>query len=340
MLNQEELERARLLAGLAEKLDVRKGELLRNMHLFCYEFTETALARLKPRNEFRILRKLAKLRCANVYRISKSLRDAGHYSTILRALRRMERKGLVRNVRTNHENRSQKTYEITLLGKAVTVLGQDDWKHAAEIIAARSPRFSDCQKICQTIGSVYYQYLTYHVIESLMYPTTLRDVDGECKQIEEAVAQGNENWIRKNIMPKLNDTEARSDYLQQIELLLNIPWMRLIAAKCIEEYVSEWKGWLETVEGIKQSTPAKAKKVQEIQNERMRIREQILAQRSAVLSVLLDIERRTGIVSKTELIYELVRRRKTFKEEAEQILAGLLREGVIYEPRDGYVKKT
>jgi hypothetical protein len=252
----------------------------------------------------------------------------------------MEKKGLARSVTTNHQNRIQKTYESTLLGDAITVLVKDDWEHAAEVIATQSPRFSDCQKIRQNIGSAYYQYLTYHVIESLMYPTTLRDIDGEIKQIEEAVTQGNNNWITKNIMPELNDVKTRSDYLEQIELLINIPWLRSITAKCIDEYVSEWKGWLETVERIKQSTPAKAKKIQKMQNKRMKVREHILGLQTSVLSMLLNMEKRTGMVRKTELVRELARADKTLEEEVEQILTELLQKGVIYEPQDGYLKIT
>jgi len=258
MLN-EELERARYFAALAEQLDSRKDWLLTNMHLFCYEFIETdktghQFFRLKARNEFKILKKLAKLGHANVYRISKSLKDAGHYSTILRALRRMERKGLVRTIAEEHKDRSQKTYEATLLGQAIRVLAEGDWKRAAEKIAAQSSRFLDCQKIHQALGSEYYQYLTYHVIESLMYPTTLRDPEADRDQAEVAVTECNGNWIRKNVMPKLNDPHTRSDGLRQIEQLASISWMRSVVVQCIEEYVSEMKDWLNTIDGIRQKS--------------------------------------------------------------------------------------
>lgn len=260
MLNQE-IERARFFAELAEQEDYSGmfEKLLTNMHLFCYEFIEDGktrlrFLRLKARNEFRILEKLVKLGHANVYRISKSLKDAGHYSTILRALRRMERKGLVHTVVGDQENRSQRTYQATLLGQVITVLAEKDWKHAAEKIAAQSSRFLDCQEIPQALDSKYHQKLTYHVIESLMYPTTFRDAERELEQADEAVAECNGNWLRKNIIPKLNDKRTRSDAIREIEQFAGIPWMRSIVVQSIEEYVSETKDWLRKIDEVRQKS--------------------------------------------------------------------------------------
>jgi DNA-binding PadR family transcriptional regulator len=240
-----------------EFLDFRKDKLLRNMHLFTYELTEIGetqeqFLRLKPRNEFKILRRLVKLGRANTYEISKSLKDAGHYSTILRALRRMEKKGLVYTISGEHKNRGQKTYKVTLLGEIIKSLAEGNWKSAAEKIASQSSRFRDCQKMLQALGSDYFEYLTYHVIESLMYPTTLRDLEAECKQVEEEVTECSGNWIRKNVMPKFNDLKTRSDSLRQVEQLMDIPWMRSIVIQCVEDYVSELKDWLRTIDGVKQ----------------------------------------------------------------------------------------
>jgi hypothetical protein len=51
-------------------------------------------------------------------------------------------------------------------------------------------------------------------------------------------------------MPKLYVRETRSEGLRQIEQLMDIPWMRPILIQFIEEYVSEMKDWLRTVEYI------------------------------------------------------------------------------------------
>jgi len=59
-----------------------------------------------------------------------------------------------------------------------------------------------------------------------------------------------------------------------------------------------------------------------------------------VLSTLMDMEKETGIVEKTALLNELETRYKISKGEAERLIGQLLREGTIYEPREGYIKKT
>ena len=59
-----------------------------------------------------------------------------------------------------------------------------------------------------------------------------------------------------------------------------------------------------------------------------------------VLSTLMEMEKDTGIVEKIVLLNELETRYKIPRGEAERLLGQLLREGTIYEPREGYLKKT
>jgi len=59
-----------------------------------------------------------------------------------------------------------------------------------------------------------------------------------------------------------------------------------------------------------------------------------------VLSTLMEMEKETGIVDRTALLNELETRYKISKGEAERLLGQLLREGTVYEPREGYLKKT
>ncbi|NWF87678.1 minichromosome maintenance protein MCM [Candidatus Bathyarchaeota archaeon] len=59
-----------------------------------------------------------------------------------------------------------------------------------------------------------------------------------------------------------------------------------------------------------------------------------------VLSVLTQMEKETGIVEKTALLNELEARYSIARGETERLIAQLLREGTIYEPREGYLKKT
>jgi replicative DNA helicase Mcm len=59
-----------------------------------------------------------------------------------------------------------------------------------------------------------------------------------------------------------------------------------------------------------------------------------------VLSTLMEMEKETGIVEKTALLNELETRYTIPIGEVERLIAQLLREGTIYEPREGYLKKT
>jgi replicative DNA helicase Mcm len=59
-----------------------------------------------------------------------------------------------------------------------------------------------------------------------------------------------------------------------------------------------------------------------------------------VLSTLMEMEKETGIVERTALLNELEMKYKISRGEAERLMGQLLREGTIYEPREGYLKKT
>ena len=59
-----------------------------------------------------------------------------------------------------------------------------------------------------------------------------------------------------------------------------------------------------------------------------------------VLSTLMDMEKITGIVEKGALVNELETKQKIPRGEIERMIGQLLREGTIYEPREGCLKKT
>ncbi|MGQ9552142.1 MAG: minichromosome maintenance protein MCM [Candidatus Bathycorpusculaceae bacterium] len=59
-----------------------------------------------------------------------------------------------------------------------------------------------------------------------------------------------------------------------------------------------------------------------------------------ILSTLIEMEKETGIVEKTALLNEVETKRKILRAEAERLIGQLLREGTIYEPREGCLKKT
>ncbi|MDD3792293.1 MAG: minichromosome maintenance protein MCM [Candidatus Bathyarchaeota archaeon] len=59
-----------------------------------------------------------------------------------------------------------------------------------------------------------------------------------------------------------------------------------------------------------------------------------------VISTIVDMEKITGIVEKDALINELETKHKIPRGEIERMISQLLREGTIYEPREGSLKKT
>ena len=61
---------------------------------------------------------------------------------------------------------------------------------------------------------------------------------------------------------------------------------------------------------------------------------------SIVLSTLMQMEKITGIVEKDTLVNELETKQKIPRGEVERMITQLLREGTIYEPREGCLKKT
>jgi len=59
-----------------------------------------------------------------------------------------------------------------------------------------------------------------------------------------------------------------------------------------------------------------------------------------VLSTLMEMEKETGVVERAALLAELEKRFKIPLGDADRLVGQLLREGTIYEPREGYLKKT
>jgi len=59
-----------------------------------------------------------------------------------------------------------------------------------------------------------------------------------------------------------------------------------------------------------------------------------------VLNVLIEMERETGVAKRSDLIEKLTTEYDITRAEAERLIGQLLREGTIYEPRNGYLKKT
>jgi replicative DNA helicase Mcm len=59
-----------------------------------------------------------------------------------------------------------------------------------------------------------------------------------------------------------------------------------------------------------------------------------------ILSTIVEMEKDTGIVDKAALIDKLTKERDVTAQEAERLLQQLEKDGTIYRPREGYIKKT
>jgi replicative DNA helicase Mcm len=59
-----------------------------------------------------------------------------------------------------------------------------------------------------------------------------------------------------------------------------------------------------------------------------------------ILSALMELEKETGMVERTALLDELETKYKVPRGDSDRLIGQLLREGTIYEPREGYLKKT
>jgi replicative DNA helicase Mcm len=59
-----------------------------------------------------------------------------------------------------------------------------------------------------------------------------------------------------------------------------------------------------------------------------------------ILSTIIEMEKETGMVEKTALIDKLTKERDMDAQEAEKLLTQLEKEGTIYKPREGYLKKA
>jgi DNA-binding PadR family transcriptional regulator len=134
-------------------------------HRILYKFGLSA----RGKTELEILKNLSK-GSANVYELKwKRLRDIDvHYSTVLRALRRLEKKKLVRVVSQRDSGHRGKTYACTLLGNLVVALTKKGLSGAAKIVAENSRSFRECIRIHLSFDSDYPSIMMESVILKIL----------------------------------------------------------------------------------------------------------------------------------------------------------------------------
>ena len=60
----------------------------------------------------------------------------------------------------------------------------------------------------------------------------------------------------------------------------------------------------------------------------------------AILNTVVEMEREYGMVNRADLLERLSSEYDISRSEAEKLIAQMIREGTLYEPRRGYLKKT
>lgn len=200
--------------------------------------------------ELKILEQLSR-REANAYELKwKMLRGIDvHYSTVLRALRRLEEKKLVRVVSSSKVGRRSKTYACTLLGELKVVLARKGLRAVAKIIAENSPSFRECLEGHFSFDPNYYLSLTNEVIEEIFWSKSgamiMRpDLDVYVRKIEL-------RWIEENIIEALNNPSSRPIILEYLKKITHIKWISDSVVQVIEKYVENENEWLQTLEDFK-----------------------------------------------------------------------------------------
>lgn len=180
---------------------------------------------------------------ANVYELKhRRLKDSDeHYSTVLRALRRLERKRFVKLVSSEKEGRRNKTYACTLLGELVIVVARKGMEAASQIIAESSQSFRECLEIRPS----HWEQLTMETIRGVFNSkgedaVTHSDLDLYVRNAEF-------NWARNNIIKNLNDLSSRPDIRGYLRALPNIKWLGKWLAPTLEKHVEKEGAWLQTL---------------------------------------------------------------------------------------------
>ena len=204
----------------------------------------------KYKIELKILKQLS-LKRANVYELKwKRLRGIdAHYSTVLRALRRLEEKKLVRIVSSSKVGRRRKIYACTLLGELVVALARNGLRAAAQIVAASSPSFRECLGVHLSFDPDYSFSLTEETIREIARSkrgemVTRPDLDVCVRKIEL-------RWFSENIIEELNNLSSRPKILKYLRKITHIDWISDWVMRAIEKYAERENEWLQTLEDFK-----------------------------------------------------------------------------------------
>jgi len=227
-------------------------------HRILYKFGLSA----RGKTELEILKKLSR-GSANVYELKwKRLRDIDvHYSTVLRALRRLEKKKLVRVLSSKEVGRRDKTYICTLVGELVVALVRNGMNGATRIIAESSRSFRECIGVHLSFDSDYPLSMTESVIWNILESekgesATRSDLDAYVRKVEL-------EWVNSNIVkaltydPSRPDLDgyyrplSRSEILRYLKKVTHISWISYSVVRVIEKHIEKENEWLQALEDFK-----------------------------------------------------------------------------------------
>jgi len=232
-------------------------------HRILYKFGLSA----RGKTELEILKNLSK-GSANVYELKwKRLCNIDvHYSTVLRALRRLEKKKLVRVVSQRDSGHRGKTYACTLVGDLVVALARKGLSSAARIVAESSKSFRECITVHLSFDSDYPLTMTESIISNIL--NTKREEPAMRSELDDFVRNVELEWVKANIVralfhdPSRHDFEdryyiplytplSRPEILRYLRKIVHISWIRDFVVQFIEQYTEKENEWLQALEDFK-----------------------------------------------------------------------------------------
>jgi DNA-binding PadR family transcriptional regulator len=204
----------------------------------------------KKKIELRILEELSRQE-ANVYELKWNRLSTvdSHYSTVLRALRRLEEKKLARIRPSSNVGRRKKIYACTLFGELVAVLARDGMKAIAHTIVKYSPSFRECLRVHSSFDPYYYVDLTGKIISEISESrgaemVTRNDLDEHVRKVELV-------WISENIIKSLDNPSTRIRILRYLRKIAHIDWISDWIVQVLDKYVEEENEWLQALQDFK-----------------------------------------------------------------------------------------
>lgn len=187
-----------------------------------------------------ILMTLLKIGKANVYKLSKT-QNFGHYSTVLRSLRRLRKWNLVRVLPEGNSSRGEKVFTLTLFGEYIAVLSKGGWKDVVQKIGETSRKFQECVEVHQPMDKYHYMYIVWSFLKGLMISPRFTSIQPD---IEKMVVEAEYVWIMETVLESLHSHVERDEAIKTLKKLSHIDWIRSCIYSMIDEETAHESDWL------------------------------------------------------------------------------------------------